>query len=923
MKQILNENTTTNIADFGARERGMLIDLLRAWLDQGLPEGFYDDGVEPMMNTSSGNVFLTNSEYQAAMMNGDRIELHHSTPGTGIEGFLSDIMDENDPADMDEDDLDYLRQYIESYEGEVPENWQTWLGGDSGEIEDSIAPRRPMRENKRRRLTEENTRNWADFRAREIGECIALLEAWNNSGLPQCFEEDEVTIEFNPNSGYVFLTNSEYQVAMESEGSLYMFHNLPYGGAEGSLEDLMIENDPSDLEEDDVQYIKDQIENCEPDVEIPDNWKDVIEGGGDEIEDSVQPGRRLISRRGLRESKRSRGKLNEASEVKYASVYGNEGIPIWVKDDGIQFLKMETGRGYISFTGATLQPATEEMFRAWETDSFEADYYWNEMFSNGNHIDVDEEDMGQEWDDISPENQERYTTEMIDIIVRDKLDSMSGTFDYVVDDKSETYYLDMISAGQVGVMEYNSDSTPLIPVQELKVLQAAWDKFHLKKMSPAELEAGGNMQLLNSAREIYEKYVNNEDLLTSAVHTYVAKYSDTEAYDELMQKWSANNEPGDNGQGKLDFPEGYKPSVTKKQLKEAEALKGILLENWTRLQSVGHRKVAETVVPKSLQEAPPDDVSYTPQPVNGRYITLEVLPNKNLKLTITDEGREEISDNLDDFAMGHEDAASPEDISYADWNLSNLLEDITVNSEYNYVDDLGEAGFGLTSAPGIIMGNMNDNGDWEDDCLVWYFDNYAIYSIVDAMMNRNGAELTYAGDSDEAQSETSESRRITKESFLKEADEPGKIWFIKNYYVEVYEDSYEEGEGDHVNSWDGKVGKEFKTKAEMLKYINDNIIYTDYTVDDFEYDEEMGGGLQTTVTVDEDNSPASESEIKKWQAGQMKLYSAHYSIDIAAYVKAPIDFRTDESLVNPKRFSEASLQENYKRLLTPSKRKVL
>lgn len=35
--------TTTNLADFGIREISLLIDLLVAWRNKGLPEDFCDD----------------------------------------------------------------------------------------------------------------------------------------------------------------------------------------------------------------------------------------------------------------------------------------------------------------------------------------------------------------------------------------------------------------------------------------------------------------------------------------------------------------------------------------------------------------------------------------------------------------------------------------------------------------------------------------------------------------------------------------------------------------------------------------------------------------------------------------------------------------------------------------------------------------
>jgi len=84
------EITTTNLAHFGSRERGMLVDLLNAWEKQGLPDNFFDDEVTCMMNKNSGNVFLTNSDFQTAMMNGDDLEMWHNCPNCGHEGFQED-----------------------------------------------------------------------------------------------------------------------------------------------------------------------------------------------------------------------------------------------------------------------------------------------------------------------------------------------------------------------------------------------------------------------------------------------------------------------------------------------------------------------------------------------------------------------------------------------------------------------------------------------------------------------------------------------------------------------------------------------------------------------------------------------------------------------------------------------------------------
>ncbi|MBK8558226.1 MAG: hypothetical protein IPL65_21945 [Lewinellaceae bacterium] len=83
--------TTTDLSKFGRRERKIATELLLAWYEQGLPEDFWDNEVVIMFNTGSGNVFLTNSEFQVAMMNGNRLESFYCDTETGEEGFKNEL----------------------------------------------------------------------------------------------------------------------------------------------------------------------------------------------------------------------------------------------------------------------------------------------------------------------------------------------------------------------------------------------------------------------------------------------------------------------------------------------------------------------------------------------------------------------------------------------------------------------------------------------------------------------------------------------------------------------------------------------------------------------------------------------------------------------------------------------------------------
>ena len=88
------EIVTADLARFGHRERQMAEKLLQAWREQGLPDDFYDDEVKLNFNTYSGYVFLSNSDYQVAMLNGDNLESFYTDYETGEEGFKEELSEE-------------------------------------------------------------------------------------------------------------------------------------------------------------------------------------------------------------------------------------------------------------------------------------------------------------------------------------------------------------------------------------------------------------------------------------------------------------------------------------------------------------------------------------------------------------------------------------------------------------------------------------------------------------------------------------------------------------------------------------------------------------------------------------------------------------------------------------------------------------
>lgn len=105
------------------------------------------------------------------------------------------------------------------------------------------------------------TENLADFGYREYEELKKILEAWfDGNGLPDDFDDSGVRPAFNRNSGYVFLTNDEYQVAIEVDGQLESFYTTPYDGYEGTFDELLEEADAS-WNYEDLEYLRDIAEN--------------------------------------------------------------------------------------------------------------------------------------------------------------------------------------------------------------------------------------------------------------------------------------------------------------------------------------------------------------------------------------------------------------------------------------------------------------------------------------------------------------------------------------------------------------------------------------------------------------------------------------------------------------------------------------
>ena len=94
----------------------------------------------------------------------------------------------------------------------------------------------------------ENTRDLSKFGLLEIGIAAELLTKYANGNQSWASDQDElsdgVALEFNPNSGNVFLVDEDCRVAMVNDnGSLENWVYCSYCGAEGFRSELPLDAD--------------------------------------------------------------------------------------------------------------------------------------------------------------------------------------------------------------------------------------------------------------------------------------------------------------------------------------------------------------------------------------------------------------------------------------------------------------------------------------------------------------------------------------------------------------------------------------------------------------------------------------------------------------------------------------------------------
>jgi hypothetical protein len=81
---------TNDLSRFGFRELKMAAQLLTAFTNYPYSTQL-GDGITIYMNSNSGNVFLSDEDFNVAMMNGDKLEDFYTCPECGREGFAEEM----------------------------------------------------------------------------------------------------------------------------------------------------------------------------------------------------------------------------------------------------------------------------------------------------------------------------------------------------------------------------------------------------------------------------------------------------------------------------------------------------------------------------------------------------------------------------------------------------------------------------------------------------------------------------------------------------------------------------------------------------------------------------------------------------------------------------------------------------------------
>ena len=103
------------------------------------------------------------------------------------------------------------------------------------------------------------------------------------------------------------------------------------------------------------------------------------------------------------------------------------------------------------------------------------------------------------------------------------------------------------------------------------------------------------------------------------------------------------------------------------------------------------------------------------------------------------------------------------------------------------------------------------------------------------------------------------------------------------FIADVYDESYEKGVLDYLNTWDCKeiytINNDIKDIVEAIKDFMENHLYYKWeNLEDIEYDECIEN-IQGYILVNEDNEELSEAEYEDFENGK-NMYSLNFTLKL-------------------------------------------
>lgn len=138
----------------------------------------------------------------------------------------------------------------------------------------------------------------------------------------------------------------------------------------------------------------------------------------------------------------------------------------------------------------------------------------------------------------------------------------------------------------------------------------------------------------------------------------------------------------------------------------------------------------------------------------------------------------------------------------------------------------------------------------------------------------DSSELTKVGTVYEGKTNSACGKKSVKASAVMGAmDIENLTIYVPSYcYVDVMVDSYEQGEGEQVNSWTFQVADGFRTAQELIDDIAESSGIFSNDINDYVV---LDSSLQTDATVNAENDIPTEEELEAWKRGELELYVAH------------------------------------------------